>query len=141
MTINIKIFLKIIIYKISYDIWYNTRKQSQYFVISINGVWSLKTVNYHMVHCNLYNTMYQLYFNNNNKNYDTFTPGDKDKLYCSKENLSLTKKCSLWPHLTHAFIYVIYMFYIYIQTHTYNLGVSHNKLLLLKNGIGKEEKV
>ena len=38
MTINRKIFLEIIIYKISYDIWYNIRKQSQYFVVSINGV-------------------------------------------------------------------------------------------------------
>ena len=38
MAINRKIFFKIIIYKISYDIWYNTRNQSQYFVITINGV-------------------------------------------------------------------------------------------------------
>lgn len=28
--------------------------------------------------------------------------------------------------------------YMCKQIHTYNLGVSHNKLLLLKNGIGKE---
>lgn len=50
-----------------------------------------------MVHCNLCNTMYQLYFNNN-KNYDTFTPRDKDNLYCSKENLSLTKNV-LYDHI------------------------------------------